>query len=222
MIFQTEVTEYTGDVFKNLGAHVINTDRIAKHRAVNGSSSSFYYTDRGMDRRRKPMPAKCGSTPAQIQTAMDSALMSNTMELDVFINNDITKTTEKKYINYGNFIFATPHRLNANYSLVTIVEGFKIEKYLVNASLADLVIQAGLGTTTTSTTSTSTTSTTTTTTSTTSTTIAPITPTLELTDGVDTFRLNVRSGELNLDQTITPLGFVGSEPGDWDTINTWA
>ena len=245
MIFQTEVTDYTGDVFKNLGQHVLNTDRIAKHRAVNGSSSSFFYTDRGSDRRRKPMPANCGSTPTEIQTAMDSVLNSNRMPLNVFPGNNTSEDTVERYISYKDFIFATPHRLNAHHSWVTIVEGFKITKLLVDSSLTDLVDFAMTGTTTTTTTSTSTTSTTSTstsststtststtsttsttssTTSTTTTTIAPIDATLLLEDGVDFFRLQVRSAELNLDQTITPLGFgEGAVDGiDWDTIETYS
>lgn len=44
---------------------------------------------------------------------------------------------------------------------------------------------------------------------------------LVLTDGASTFRFIVRSGSLCLDQTKTPLGFAGSQPGDWDNINEY-
>jgi hypothetical protein len=43
--------------------------------------------------------------------------------------------------------------------------------------------------------------------------------TLTLTDGVSTFRFQVRGGSLCKDQTITPLGFAGTQPGDWDNIS---
>ncbi len=41
---------------------------------------------------------------------------------------------------------------------------------------------------------------------------------LTWTDGVDTFRLNIRSDELYLDQVLSDTGFSGSSPGDWDSI----
>jgi hypothetical protein len=42
---------------------------------------------------------------------------------------------------------------------------------------------------------------------------------LTLTDGVDTFRIMVRSGYFCLDQTITPTGFAGVEDTDWANIS---
>jgi len=44
---------------------------------------------------------------------------------------------------------------------------------------------------------------------------------LLLTDGVSTFRLIVRSGELCMDQTKTALGFAGVLHTDWDTIDEY-
>lgn len=49
----------------------------------------------------------------------------------------------------------------------------------------------------------------------------PTEPTLELDDTTDFFRLNVRSGKMNLDQVRQPPGFDGNKPADWDTIDTW-
>lgn len=40
------------------------------------------------------------------------------------------------------------------------------------------------------------------------------------TDGTTEFRTGVRSGEWVLDQTITALGFAGSENTDWANIRT--
>ena len=210
MIFKTSITEYTGTVFKNLGYHVLNTDRVGRPRAVNGSGSQFFYTDRTADRRRKPMPAYCNSTLSTISAAIDSVLTSHVMTLNIFTDNDINKAVVEKHINYSQLIYATPHRLNSAYSLVTFIEGFKISKVLVNNSLDELVEIAATGTT--STTSTSTTSTTSTTT-----TLIEV-DTVEWDDGVSYFRLQVRLGALYLDQTKTPTGFAGSEPTDWDDI----
>jgi len=42
--------------------------------------------------------------------------------------------------------------------------------------------------------------------------------TIEWDDGVDYFRLQVRGGYLNLDQTITPTGFSGTQGVDWNVI----
>ena len=41
------------------------------------------------------------------------------------------------------------------------------------------------------------------------------------TDSVDTFRLDVRSGHLFLDQTITALGFAGVLGIDWAPVKMW-
>jgi hypothetical protein len=43
--------------------------------------------------------------------------------------------------------------------------------------------------------------------------------TLTMTDGVSTFRFQVRDGSMCLDQAITPAGFGGAQPGDWDNIS---
>lgn len=180
MIFIADITEKTGDVFKNIGSHVINTDRIGRYKGVNGSSSSFLYTDNPKDRRRSPMPTKASVTPAEIQTQMDSVLLSNSMTLSVFLDNDISKPTFDVYVKYADFIYAFPHRLNSNYSWVTFVVGFSITKSLVDASLAELVHDASGGTTTTA---------------------APTTPS-SWSDGDSSFRLDVRDGALYLDEYV--------------------
>ncbi len=41
-----------------------------------------------------------------------------------------------------------------------------------------------------------------------------------MTDDIDTFRFQVRSGAMNLDQTLTPTGFAGAEDTDWK--NLWS
>ena len=145
MIFKTEITDYIGTVFKVLGDHVVNTDRIIKPRSVNGSASQFWYTDRGYDRRAQPMPVYCDATLTEVKSEMDAVLDSNSMELKTFINNDITQSTLSKYIDYRYFIHAHSHRLNNNYSWVTFIEGFKLTKALVDNSLDELVNVANGG-----------------------------------------------------------------------------
>ena len=145
MIFKTEVTDFIGTVFKVLGDHVVNTDRIIKPRSVNGSASQFWYTDRGYDRRAKPMPVYCDATLTEVKSEMDAVLDSNSMKLKVFINNDITLSTLSKFIDYRYFIHAHSHRLNNNYSWVTFIEGFKLTKALVDNSLDELVNVANGG-----------------------------------------------------------------------------
>ena len=41
---------------------------------------------------------------------------------------------------------------------------------------------------------------------------------LEITNNINTFRYDVRAGDLYLDQEITVLGFSGVEGVDWDSI----
>ena len=48
------------------------------------------------------------------------------------------------------------------------------------------------------------------------------TPTIILSDGVDTFRVQVRGDELYYDETITGLGFDGVEDTDWANIDSAA
>ena len=145
MIFKTEVTDFIGTVFKVLGDHVVNTDRIIKPRAVNGSASQFWYTDRGYDRRAQPMPVYCDVTLTEVKSEMDAVLDSNSMELKTFINNDITLSTLSKYIDYRYFIHAHSHRMNNNYSWVTFIDGFRLTKVLVDNSLDELVNVANGG-----------------------------------------------------------------------------
>lgn len=190
MIFIAPITEKTGDVFKNLGDHVINTNRIARHNAVDVSSTSFFYTDNLRDRRRKPMPTKASIPPSFVQTQMDTVLTSNIMTLNVFIDNDITKPALPKYINYSDFVYASPHRLNSSYSWVTMVEGFSLTKVLVDDSLAGLVLEAGYGTSTTE----------------------GYGDTINYTDGENVFRLQVRDGALYLDEYV---GGVWNGVNNW-------
>lgn len=44
---------------------------------------------------------------------------------------------------------------------------------------------------------------------------------LELTDGVDTFRLIIRNSKLCTDQTLTPAGFAGAESIDGGVTGDW-
>lgn len=144
MIFKTAITQHTGTVFHNLGNHVLNTDMLGRVRSIDGASQ-FFYTDATLDRQRKPMPVYCDSTLAAIQSAINTVLLSNVMDLDIFINNDITESTLSKFINYSQFIYAFGHALNTDYSWVTYVENFHITKSLVNASLDDLITVATSG-----------------------------------------------------------------------------
>ena len=194
MIFKTSITEYTGTVFKNLGYHVLNTDRVGRPRAVNGSGSQFFYTDTSSDRRRKPMPIYCNTTFASLLASIDSSLSGNVMILNTFLDNDyIARPLDVKYINYSQFIYAYSHRLNSDYSWVTFIEGYHINKVLVNNSLDELILLATPGG-------------------------LPSEGDGYYDDGVSYFRLQVRSSILNLDQTMTPTGFGGSEGVDWDVI----
>lgn len=190
MILKTDITQFTGTVFKNLGDHVINTENLGRPRAVNGSGSQFFYSDTVSDRRSKPMAVYSSSTLATIKAAIDAALSSNIMTLNIFTGNNITQATVAKYINYKQFVYAFAHRLDSSYSWVTFVERGSVTKVLVDNSLDQLVSVAQVGDES----------------------------TIEWDDGVSYFRLQVRSTELYLDQTITPTGFDGSEPGDWDDI----
>ncbi len=193
MIFKTEITDYIGTVFKVLGDHVVNTDRIIKPRAVNGSASQFWYTDRGYDRRAQPMPVYCDATLTEVKSEMDAVLDSNSMELKTFINNDITQSTLSKYIDYRYFIHAHSHRLNNNYSWITFIEGFRLTKTLVDNSLDELVSVAN----------------------------GVSEGTIRWHDNVSYFRLQVRSGGLFLDQTITDFGFGSGSAEDTDWANIW-
>ena len=193
MIFKTEITDYIGTVFKTLGDHVVNTDRIIKPRSVNGSASQFWYTDRGYDRRSQPLPVYCDATLAEVKSEMDSVLNSNRMELRAFINNDITQDTLSKFIDYRYFIHAHSHRLDSSYSWITFIDGFRLTKVLVDNTLDELVSTANGG-------------------------VDEGDDVEEWTDGVARFRLKVRDRALFLDQTITNPGFNGVEDIDWASI----
>ena len=191
MLLKTDITEFTGTIFKNLGDHVINTENLNRPKAVNGSGSQFFYSDTSSDRRSKPMPVYCDASLTAIKGAMDAVLSSNAMTLNIFTNNDITQSTSEKFINYKQFVYAFGHRLNTSYSWVTFVERGSVTKVLVDNSLDQLVSAAQVGDES----------------------------TIEWDDGVSYFRLQVRSGSIYLDQTKTATGFDGgSEPTDWDDI----
>lgn len=45
---------------------------------------------------------------------------------------------------------------------------------------------------------------------------------LQITNGIDTFRFNVSGGDLYLDQEKTSLGFSGTENTDWASIRSYS
>jgi len=150
MLFKTTVSSYTGSIFKNTGEHVLNTDRILRYNDRDGSSTSILYAGNKHDRRSAPMPALITATVSEIKSSMDQALGSNVMTLSVFPGDDVTATPVDKYIDYADFMHASPLPSNSSYSIVTISNNFSTTKAVVNSTL-DAIVSSASGATTTTT-----------------------------------------------------------------------
>ena len=117
------------------------------------TKSKFRYVFNKYDRRESSSYCETESTVASLLTAADVSPASNWIDLPVYPNQDITKSTVTKYFNVESFAYAVLDGSSSDRSYFTYAEGTVLKTVLVSYDLDDILDILVGGVTTTSTTS---------------------------------------------------------------------
>jgi hypothetical protein len=158
MLVKLTVEQNKGRV-NDIGSRLFSTDYIVDAKTVNTTKTSFEYITDKRSWRALPRSIKVTEGIATIKTAFGATWQTNYIDLPVFIDNDSTKSTETKTFAVLSVVYALPDASSpTTRSYVRIKDGSgKLNKYLVNYNLDQIVDVADTGATTTTTTTTTTT-----------------------------------------------------------------
>jgi hypothetical protein len=145
MLFLADVTKWQANSWKRVqGAHVeylLNTNRLDSIIEKHGVAT-LYYFDNPFDYRDSGHFMTIDMSVAEVIAQMDTALAHHSITLDMFPNNDITKTPVSTEISVADFAFAVTDHHDATHSWVVYTEsGWDIKAVLVDHVLAGILGQ---------------------------------------------------------------------------------
>ncbi len=145
MIFSALVTKWQANSWKRATGtgvtYLLNTNRLDSIIEKHGVAT-LYYFDNPMDYRDSGHFMTLDMTVAEIIAQMDTALAHHSITLDMFPNNDHTKTPVSTEISVADFAFAVTDSHDATHSWVVYTEsGWNIKAVLVDHVLAGILGQ---------------------------------------------------------------------------------
>ena len=139
------VTANTKSSF-DVGTRLIRAEA-AFNCVVSGTGAELDYPMNDRDRRESLTHLTITETQANVITAMDLAYNAVSIPLLIHPFNDATLTAVSTVYNAGDIAFGKAYTPDAaNKSWIYIQQGaFKVKKYLVNYTLAEVISLAGTG-----------------------------------------------------------------------------
>lgn len=130
----------------DIGSRVIRAEA-AFGATVSGTGCQFYYPRNDRDRRESSTVLVMSQTQANLITAMDLAYNAVSIALPVHPDKDATAATVSTVFSVGDIVWGAPYTPDSsNKSWLWIQDGaFKVKKYLINYTGAEIVSLAGTG-----------------------------------------------------------------------------
>lgn len=132
---------------QNVGTRLIRAEAVVGLITYATTGSEFDYPMNDRDRRVSLTHIQSTESVANVTTAMDLAYNAVSIVLPVHPDNLATTTPVNTTYNAGDIVWGAPYTPDAsNKSWIYIQEGaFKVKKYLVNYTLAEVISLAGTG-----------------------------------------------------------------------------
>jgi len=139
------------------GGIVLNTEFMGEVQTTETTKSKFHFYNKPEDRRGGFDKFVVTESRAAILTGMNTALNAIGLTLNVYPDNDATKSVVATVFNADEIIMAYPNsRTDKTKCWIEVNEkGTRVRKYLVNHYYVDIAALAETGTTTTTSTTTS-------------------------------------------------------------------
>ena len=145
MFVVVTVTKNTRKSF-DVGARLIRAEA-AVNVVVLGTGAALDYPLNDRDRRTKNTHLEIDDTQADIVTAMDLAYNAVSLTLPIYPDEDITQATVDSAFSAGDVLWGEAYVPDATKSWIYVQEGaFRVDKKIVDYTLAELVNLAGTGT----------------------------------------------------------------------------
>jgi uncharacterized protein (TIGR02145 family) len=146
MLFLTTVTDWKGVgrnthiISKETGTpYVFDINNVTNLRE-NGAGSRFTYAVGATNRKTGHEEVFCNTPYLTVKQEFDILPLSNTLELSVYPNNDLTKVPFTTYIDIHDFCYAWSHNPYPQYTwLVYSAKGSGEKRILVDMTLSELL-----------------------------------------------------------------------------------
>jgi len=192
-LFITTTEQVTGrgyHLFGGIGDRLLNTEGIFQLMDNDTVKSSFYYRMNLEDGQEGIARIESDDSSSVLAAYWGSEITSPFVELSVYPDANPSGVTTTQSFNTSKIILA--YAFDSG-SIVYLKEGGQTKRYLVSETIVEIIVE-----------------------------VMEVEDdsdyTLLFDDGISYFRLQVRNGALNLDQTITDYGFYGAEDSDWGNI----
>lgn len=136
-IFRAQVLKWQKDSWKRTTDYglyfCLNTNRVSEVRDGGDQTCTLYYTDNPFNDRDSPAYMKLNCPVSAVKSYMDDTVDHDYVTMNVYEDNDPTKTTTEVTIHIDNFAYAVADRNSILRTWVTYTEdGWDIKTVLCN------------------------------------------------------------------------------------------